>query len=36
MNKFQLKSQFSESTTKAWFQLDHIWQMFLEMNVNLV
>jgi len=25
MDKFQLKSQFSESTTKAWSQLDHIW-----------
>jgi len=25
MEKFQLKSQFSESTTKAGFQLDHIW-----------
>jgi hypothetical protein len=25
MDKFQLKSQFSENTTKARFQLDHIW-----------
>ncbi len=25
MDKFQLKSRFSESTTKARFQLDHIW-----------
>jgi exonuclease III len=25
MNKFQLKSQFSETTTKAGPQLDHIW-----------
>ncbi len=25
MDKFQLKSQFSESTKKAGFQLDHIW-----------
>jgi len=25
MDKFQLKSQFSESITKARFQLDHIW-----------
>jgi hypothetical protein len=25
MDKFQLKSQFSESTTKVGFQLDHIW-----------
>jgi hypothetical protein len=25
MDKFQLKSQFSESTTKVIFQLDHIW-----------
>ncbi len=25
MDKFQLKSQFSENTTKARSQLDHIW-----------
>jgi hypothetical protein len=25
MDKFQLKSQFSESTTKVGSQLDHIW-----------
>jgi hypothetical protein len=25
MDNFQLKSQFSENTTKAGFQLDHIW-----------
>jgi hypothetical protein len=25
MDKFQLKSQFSESITKVGFQLDHIW-----------
>jgi hypothetical protein len=25
MDKFQLKSQFNENTTKAWSQLDHIW-----------
>jgi hypothetical protein len=25
MNKFQLKSQFNENTTKVEFQLDHIW-----------
>jgi hypothetical protein len=25
MDKFQLKSQFSESTTKVGLQLDHIW-----------
>jgi hypothetical protein len=25
MDKFQLKSQFSESTTKARSQLNHIW-----------
>jgi hypothetical protein len=25
MDKFQLKSQFSENVTKARFQLDHIW-----------
>jgi len=25
MDKFQLKSQFSENTTKVGFQLDHIW-----------
>jgi hypothetical protein len=25
MDKFQLKSQFSESTTKFGFQFDHIW-----------
>jgi hypothetical protein len=25
MDKFQLKSQFNESTTKVGFQLDHIW-----------
>jgi hypothetical protein len=25
MDKFQLKSQFSESTTKVGYQLDHIW-----------
>jgi hypothetical protein len=25
MDKFQLKLQFCESTTKARFQLDHIW-----------
>jgi hypothetical protein len=30
MDKFQLKSQFSESTTKAWSQLDHIWANVLE------
>ncbi len=26
MGKFQLKSQFSENTTKAKFQLDRIWE----------
>jgi len=26
MNKFQLKSQFSESTTKVGSQLNHIWE----------
>jgi hypothetical protein len=25
MNKFQLKSQINENTTKARFQLNHIW-----------
>jgi len=25
IDKFQLKSQFNESTTKVGFQLDHIW-----------
>jgi len=25
MDKFQLKSQFNESTTKVGFQLNHIW-----------
>jgi hypothetical protein len=25
MDKFQLKSQFSENTTKLGFQFDHIW-----------
>jgi len=25
MDKFQLKSQFNENTTKAGFQLNHIW-----------
>jgi hypothetical protein len=25
MDKFQLKSQFNENTTKVGFQLDHIW-----------
>jgi hypothetical protein len=25
MDKFKLKSQFNESTTKVGFQLDHIW-----------
>jgi hypothetical protein len=25
MDKFQLKSQFSENTTKVGFQLNHIW-----------
>jgi len=36
MDIFQLKSQFSESTTKVGFQLDHVWAMSLEMNANLV
>jgi hypothetical protein len=30
MDKFQLKSQFSEDTTKARFQLYHIWANVLE------
>jgi hypothetical protein len=25
MDKFQLKSQFNENTTKNRFQLDHVW-----------
>jgi hypothetical protein len=25
MDKFQIKSQFSENTTKVGYQLDHIW-----------
>ncbi len=25
MDKFELKSQFSENITKAIFQIDHIW-----------
>jgi hypothetical protein len=29
MDKFQLKSQFSESTTKVGSQLDHIWANIL-------
>jgi hypothetical protein len=29
MDKFQLKSQFIESTTKVGFQLDHIWANLL-------
>jgi hypothetical protein len=29
MDKFQLKSQFSENTTKAGSQLDHIWANIL-------
>ncbi len=29
MNKFQLKSQFNESTTKVGSQLDHIWENVL-------
>jgi hypothetical protein len=36
MDKFQLKSQFSESSTKAKSHLDHIWAVSLEMNANLV
>jgi hypothetical protein len=36
MDKFQLKSQFNESTTKVGVQLDHIWANVLEMNANLV
>jgi hypothetical protein len=30
MNKFQLKSQFNENTTKVGFQLNHIWAHVLE------
>jgi hypothetical protein len=30
MDKFQLKSQFSESTTKFGFQLNHTWANFCE------
>ncbi len=36
MDKFKLKSQFNESTTKVGSQLDHIWAMSLEMNVNIM
>jgi len=36
MDKLQLKSQFSESITKAGSQLNHIWANVLGMNVNLV
>jgi len=30
MNKFQIKSQFSESTTKVKSQLNHTWANILE------
>jgi len=30
MDKFQLKSQFSENTIKVGFQLDHVWANVLE------
>jgi hypothetical protein len=30
MNKFQLKSQFNETTTKAGSQLNHIWANVFE------
>ncbi len=36
MDKFQSKSQFNENTTKVGSQLNHIWQMSLEINANLV
>jgi hypothetical protein len=36
MDKFKLKSQFNESTPKVRSQLNHIWAMSLEMNVNIV
>jgi hypothetical protein len=36
MDKFKLKSQFNESTTKVGSQLDHIWAMSLEINVNVM
>jgi len=34
MDKFQLKSQFSENITKFGSQLNHIWEMSMEMNAN--
>jgi hypothetical protein len=35
MDKFKLKSQFNGNTTKAKFQLDHIWANILG-NANMV
>jgi hypothetical protein len=34
LNKFGLKSQFKNVTTKARSQLDHIWSMCQGMNAN--
>jgi hypothetical protein len=36
MDKFKLKLQFNESTTKVEFQLNHIWANVLRNELNLV